>query len=189
MSIATRKGDKGTTALIGGTRVSKSDDRVEAYGTIDELGAAIGFARSITADEEVRGIARDLQRELFAVCAAVATDPEAASGSQPVTQAMLDKLDAHVGRIEATDGIFGDWALPGEHAGAAAFDLARTVCRRAERAVVRIAEQGLLADSNVVVYLNRLSDVLWLLGRLLEVRAGVDSRLREDGGKGWSRAW
>lgn len=191
MSIATKKGDGGTTALIGGTRVSKSDLRVEAYGTIDELGAALGFARSICGDGEVDEIARTIQRELFAVCAVVATEPEKAKGeASPVTQAMIDALDAHVKRIEAMEGIFADWALPGDHTAAAAFDVARTVCRRAERHVVRLGEAGALAEPNVLVYLNRLSDLLWLLGRLLEIRAGVDSKLRSEGqGSKWSRAW
>lgn len=191
MSIATKKGDGGKTALIGGTRVSKSDLRVEAYGTIDELGAALGFARSICGDGEVDEITRTIQRELFAVCAVVATEPEKAKGeASPVTQAMIDALDAHVKRIEAMEGIFADWALPGDHTAAAAFDVARTVCRRAERHVVRLGEAGALAEPNVLVYLNRLSDLLWLLGRLLEIRAGVDSKLRSEGqGSKWSRAW
>lgn len=191
MSIATKKGDGGTTALIGGTRVSKSDLRVEAYGTIDELGAALGFARSICGDGEVDEITRTIQRELFAVCAVVATEPEKAKGeASPVTQAMIDALDAHVKRIEAMEGIFADWALPGDHTAAAAFDVARTVCRRAERHVVRLGEAGALAEPIVLVYLNRLSDLLWLLGRLLEIRAGVDSKLRSEGqGSKWSRAW
>jgi len=190
MSIATKKGDAGTTGLIGGARVSKADLRVEAYGTVDELGAALGFARSIADDEEVCGIAKTIQRELFAVGAAIATDPAARKhGDMPVTNEMVAALDAHVARIEAMDGIFGDWALPGEHSAAAAFDVARTVCRRAERHIVRLADDGLLAADNVLAYMNRLSDLLWLLGRLLEVRAGIDSSLRTGGGPKWSRAW
>jgi cob(I)alamin adenosyltransferase len=191
MTIATKKGDKGRTALIGGTRVSKADLRVEAYGTIDELGASMGFARSICGDDEIVEITRTIQRDLFAVCAVVATEPEKAKGgASPVTAEMLAALDAHVQRIEATDGIFGDWALPGDHAAAAAYDVARTVCRRAERHVVRLAEGDELTDETVLAYLNRLSDLLWLFGRLLEVRAGVDSKLRgAENGPTWSKAW
>jgi cob(I)alamin adenosyltransferase len=190
MSIVTKKGDAGRTGLIGGTRVSKADLRVEAYGTIDELGAALGFARSIADDAEVGEIAKTVQRELFAVGAAVATDPEARKkGSPPVTAEMIAALDAHVARIEAVEGILDDWALPGDHAAAAALDVARTVCRRAERHIVRLADAGELEDANVLTYMNRLSDLLWLLGRLLERRAGVDSALRSEGGAKWSRAW
>ena len=191
MSIATKAGDKGDTGLIGGERVSKADARVEAYGTIDELGAALGFARSICEDEEVRELTREIQRELFAVSGAVA-NPRAAERAEPyVTDAMVEQLTAHVHRIEATEGILSDWSLPGDHAAAAAYDVARTICRRAERTVVRAAESGEDIPPQVTAYLNRLSDLLWLFGRLLELRAGVNSRLRdtEHEGPKWSRAW
>jgi cob(I)alamin adenosyltransferase len=190
MSIVTKKGDAGTTGLIGGTRVSKGDLRVETYGTLDELGSALGFARAISDDDEVREITKTIQRDLFRLGAAVATDPEARKkGRPPVEAEMVDALDAHVARIEAVEGILGDWALPGDHAAAAAYDVARTVCRRAERHAVRLRDAGEAFDPIVLAYLNRLSDLLWLLGRLLEVRAGVDSALRESGGPKWSRAW
>ena len=94
-------------------------------------------------------------------------------------------------KIEATPGILSDWSLPGAHTEAAAFEMARTVCRRAERQVVRLVESGDSRDPQVLAYLNRLSDVLWLFGRLLEVQAGVDSKLRDDehAGARWSKAW
>jgi len=192
MSIATKQGDSGKTGLIGGGRVSKADLRVEAYGTIDELTSAMGFARSICDDAEVRGLTKEIQRELFVVSGAVA-NPES-GGETPatyVTPAMVESLTAHVHRVEATEGILSDWSLPGEHAAAAAYDLARTICRRAERCVVRLSESGEGVNEQVVPYLNRLSDLLWLLGRLLELRAGVDASLRdgEHGGPRWSRAW
>ena len=190
MSIVTKKGDAGTTGLIGGLRVSKGDLRVEAYGTLDELGSALGFARSIAADDEVNELTKTIQRELFALGAAVATDPEARTkGPYPVTDAMIAALDAHVERIEAVEGILGDWALPGGHTAAAAYDVARTVCRRAERCIVRLVDSEELEAGPVLTYLNRLSDLLWLVGRLLEVRAGVDSSLRVGEGPKWSRAW
>jgi cob(I)alamin adenosyltransferase len=191
MSIATKAGDRGRTVLIGGERVAKSDLRVEAYGTIDELTAALGFARAICADEELRALTKAIQRELFAVSGAVA-NPAANEREPPyVTDEMVAALTAHVTRIEAIEGIIGDWSLPGEHAAAAAYDLARTICRRAERALVRLEETGAQIPVQTIAYLNRLSDLLWLFGRLLEVRAGVDSRLRDDEHEGprWSRAW
>ncbi len=191
MSIATKAGDGGETGLIGGGRVSKADLRVEAYGTVDELGAAMGFARSICADAEVGALTKEIQRELFAVSGAVA-NPRAADRAEPyVTDAMIDALTAHVNRIEATEGLLSDWSLPGDHAAAAAYDVARTVCRRAERCVVRLAESGEDCPPQVTAYLNRLSDLLWLFGRLLELRAGIESRLRdgEHEGPKWSRAW
>ena len=192
MSIATKHGDKGTTGLIGGGRVSKADLRVEAYGTVDELGAAIGFARSVCEDAEVRELTKAIQRELFVVSGAVANPSVGeASPNTYVTPEMVEALTAHVERVEATEGILSDWSLPGEHAAAAAFDLARTICRRAERCVVRLSETGVEVNEHVVPYLNRLSDLIWLMGRLLELRAGLDTRLRDDEHKGprWSRAW
>jgi cob(I)alamin adenosyltransferase len=192
MSIATKHGDKGTTGLIGGERVSKADLRVEAYGTIDELGSTMGFARAVCGDAEVRALTKDIQRELFVVSGAVANPLSRESAPNTyVTPAMVEALTAHVQRVEATEGILADWSLPGEHAAAAAYDVARTVCRRAERCVVRLAESGAEVNPHVVPYLNRLSDLLWLCGRLLELRAGVNARLREedDGGPRWSRAW
>ncbi|MCA1564157.1 MAG: cob(I)yrinic acid a,c-diamide adenosyltransferase [Acidobacteria bacterium] len=191
MSIATKTGDAGKTGLIGGERVSKADLRVEAYGTIDELSSLLGFARSICEDAEVRALTKEIQRELFAVSGGVA-NPAAARKEPPyVTEAMVGALTAHVNRIEGTEGILSDWSLPGDHAAAAAYDVARTVCRRAERALVRLVESGEEAAPQSVAYLNRLSDLLWLFGRLLELRAGVDARLRDDEHTGprWSRAW
>lgn len=191
MSIATKRGDKGDTALIGGERVSKADLRVEAYGTIDELGSTLGFARSICADAEVNDLVKEIQRELFNVSASVASPLGSRKEPPDITTAMLQRLTDEVHRIENMEGILSDWALPGDHAAAAAFDVARTVCRRAERCVVRLQEAGEDVNADVVIYLNRLSDLIWLLGRLLELRAGVDSHLRDEDHKGarWSRAW
>lgn len=191
MSIATTTGDKGKTALIGGERVSKADLRVEAYGTIDELGATMGFARSICGDEEINELTKSIQRDLFLLAGSTA-NPNYTEAPKPyVTPEMIERLTAEVHRIEKMEGILSDWSLPGDVASAAAFDVARTVCRRAERCVIRLSENGETVDTQVIVYLNRLSDLLWLMGRLLELRAGVDSRLRDEehSGKKWSRAW
>jgi cob(I)alamin adenosyltransferase len=191
MSIATTRGDTGETGLAGGIRVSKSNDRVEAYGTIDELISSLGFARSICADDEVRAITKEVQKELFKVGSAIATPPESAKKPPEITDAMVDALTAHVHRMEAVDGILKDWSVPGEHHAAAAYDVARTVCRRAERLAVALRERGIAMQPNVLRYLNRLSDVLWLFGRLLELRAGVNAQLRDEqhAGPRWSRAW
>ena len=191
MSIATTSGDKGKTALIGGDRVSKADLRVEAYGTIDELGAALGLARSISDDEEINELTKKIQRELFMVAGSVA-NPNFTDVPKPyIAPEMIEQLTTEVHRIEKMEGILSDWSLTGEVPAAAAFDVARTICRRAERNVVRLQESGESVDVQVVIYLNRLSDLLWLFGRLLEFRAGVDSRLRDEehAGKKWSRAW
>ena len=189
MSIATTTGDGGKTALIGGERVSKANERVEAYGTIDELGAALGFARSICEDAEINELTKSIQRELFMVAGSVA-NPNFQDAPKPyVVREMIERLTGEVHRIEKTEGILSDWSLPGDVAAAAYFDVARAVCRRAERCVVQLQETGEAVDAKVVTYLNRLSDLLWLVGRFLEMKAGVDSSLRKDEGKKWSRAW
>jgi cob(I)alamin adenosyltransferase len=191
MSIATTTGDKGKTALIGGERVSKADLRVEAYGTIDELSAQMGFARSISDDDEINKLTQSIQRDLFPVAGSVA-NPNFENAPKPyVTPEMVERLTLEVHRIEKIEGILSDWSLPGDVTSAAAFDIARTVCRRAERCVIRLQESGENVDAQVVTYLNRLSDLLWLFGRLLELKVGVDSGLRDEekGGNKWSRAW
>ena len=104
---------------------------------------------------------------------------------------MVAGLDREVERIEAIPGILNDWSVPGEVAGAAAFDVARTVCRRAERLAVALHESGELPSPQILAYLNRLSDVLWLVARKLELSAGADAALRpkDQPGARWSRAW
>lgn len=191
MSIATKAGDKGKTALIGGERVSKANVRVEAYGTIDELGAQMGFARSICADAEINELTKSIQKELFMVAGSVANPNFADAPTPYLNQEMIDRLTTEVERIEQTENVLSDWSLPGDISSAAAFDVARTICRRAERCVVRLDEIGEAVDALVITYLNRLSDLLWLVGRLLEKKAGVDSSLRdkEHQGNKWTRAW
>ncbi len=192
-SIATKRGDAGQTSLIGGARVLKSDQRVEAYGTLDELGAQIAFARSISDDAEINRLAKEIQKELFTVNAVIATVPDGKRTPPEVTNEMIDRLTNEVNRIEALPGIVGDWSLPGDHSAGAAFDVARTICRRGERVLVRLMETDDRTQlMNVVAYVNRLSDLLWLMGRILEVRAGIDSRLRDEThveGNKWSKAW
>lgn len=191
MSIATKTGDQGQTALIGGERVSKADFRVETYGTIDELGAALGFARSICSDKDINDLSKSIQKELFLVAGSVANPKFDEAPKTYVTDEMIDRLSSEVTRIETMEGILSDWSLTGDVSSAAAYDIARTMCRRAERCVVRMFEEGESVDVKVVTYLNRLSDLLWLIGRYLELKAGVDSRLRDDehAGQRWSRAW
>ena|SRR5271165_2447996 len=191
-SIATKKGDGGQTSLTGGLRVSKSSIRVETYGTIDELNSVMGFARSITDDADLRERTEKIQRELFQVGSALATPPQSRKGEPPLNSAMVDALTDQVHELEAIPGMLSDWSIPGEHTAAAAYDVARTVCRRAERNVVRLIESGEAVEADVLPYLNRLSDLLWLFGRKLELEAGVSGSLRSANAKTgprWSRAW
>lgn len=191
MSIATKRGDGGQTSLPGGVRVSKTNTRVECYGTVDELISAIGFARSITADVEMNVMAKEIQRELFRVGSAIGTHPDSKKPAPEITEATVEVLTNHVHSLESQPGILNDWSIPGELPESAAFDLARTVCRRAERLVVALFEAGELTNPHILAYLNRLSDVLWLMGRALECRAGINAALRpaDKPATRWSRAW
>src|SRR5688572_16238187 len=177
-SISTLRGDTGETSLAGGVRVSKASSRVETYGTIDELNSTMGFARSMCDDVEMAAFTKTIQQDLFKIGSALATPPDSPKPQVRVEAALVDRLTAEVHRIEAIDGVLGDWSIAGEHRAAAAYDVARTVCRRAERALVRLQEEGVTVDANILAYVNRLSDLLWLFGRKLERDAGVSGSLR-----------
>jgi cob(I)alamin adenosyltransferase len=191
MSIATKRGDGGQTGLAGGIRVSKADLRVESYGSIDELNTVLGFARSICQNKQIADWTETIQRTLFRVGSALATPPESKKQPPVITVEDIDMLTDLVHTIEATEGILADWSLPGAHTESAAYEMARSVSRRAERAAVRFVEAGGVIQPTILPYLNRLSDLLWLFGRLIEFNAGVESRLRTEskGGPKWSRAW
>ena len=191
-SIATTRGDGGETGLAGGIRVSKGSVRVDAYGGVDELNAALGFARSICDDQALGEFAKGVQTELFKIGSSLATPPQSPKPQVVIAADAVDRLTSEVHRLEAIEGMLSDWSLPGDHRAAAAFNLARTVCRRAERGVVRLSEAGEAIQPSILAYLNRLSDLLWLFARKLELDAGVNSSLRAQTGKDgnrWSRAW
>ena len=191
MSIATKRGDGGQTGLAGGIRISKADLRVEAYGTVDELNTFMGFARSICSQEDIGTWTHEIQKTLFRVGSAMATPPESKKLPPVVTEEDVEKLTTRVHEIEATEGILADWSISGGHRESAAYEMARTVCRRAERAAVRFVENGGVVQPTIIPYFNRLSDLLWLFGRLIDFRAGIDARLRDESKAGpkWSRAW
>jgi cob(I)alamin adenosyltransferase len=191
MSIATKHGDKGQTGLAGGIRISKADLRVEAYGTVDELNTVLGFARSICKDEQIAQWTLEIQKTLFRVGSALATPPESKKQPPVISAEDVEMLTQLVYQIEGTEGILSDWSIPGAHPESAAYEMGRTVCRRAERAAVRLVESGVEVQPEALAYLNRLSDLVWLFGRLIEHTAGLDARLRDEtkAGPKWSRAW
>jgi cob(I)alamin adenosyltransferase len=191
MSIATKRGDGGETGLAGGIRISKADLRVESYGTVDELNTFLGFARSICSNAEIAAWTHEIQRTLFRLGSAIATPPESKKQPPVISEEDVDKLTQLVHQIEATEGILADWSIAGVHTESAAYEIARTVCRRAERNTVRFVQDGGIIQPTIIPYLNRLSDLIWLFGRLIEHNAGVDARLRDDtkSGPRWSRAW
>lgn len=176
MKIYTRTGDAGDTALFGGGRVSKDHHRVSAYGTVDELNAAVGMAVSAVADAEVRERLGQVQHDLFALGATLATVPAHEDRPRPkgVPELPLGRVAEMEGWMDAADAELPPlraFILPGGTPGAAALHFARTVCRRAERAVVHLATLEPV-EEGIVVYLNRLSDLLFTFARVENHRAG-----------------
>lgn len=176
MKIYTRTGDSGETALFGGGRVSKDHHRVVAYGTVDEVNASVGVAAAAIEDGEILKRLEQIQHDLFALGARLATAPPQGDRPRPkgVPELPLDRVAEMEGWMDAADAELSPlraFVLPGGTEGAAALHLARTVCRRAERAVVHL---GTLepVEEGIIVYLNRLSDLLFTFARLENRRAG-----------------
>ncbi len=180
MSIATKTGDSGTTGLMYNRRVSKCHPRVEAYGSVDELNTALGMARATAQYDFVRENLLAIQKQLVVVMGELATQTDdleryQKDGFSIVTSAMTAKLDQLVKEIEAQKISFKGWATPGENLNSAALDLARTACRRAERRVCALQENNQLHNAEIIIYLNRLSDTLWLFARWVETQIGLKS--------------
>jgi cob(I)alamin adenosyltransferase len=176
MRIYTRKGDTGTTGLLfGGERVSKASLRTDAYGGTDEAVSALGLARAAIGSQTDRTEARlaalilRLQRELFVVGAELATHADRrgklTAGTSLVTAEMVTALEGEIDALEADHPMPAEFVLPGESMTGAALDLARTAVRRAERRAVALADAGELNGSQVVPYLNRLADLLFVMAR------------------------
>jgi cob(I)alamin adenosyltransferase len=176
MSIATKTGDGGTTGLMYHRRVAKTHARVEACGAIDELNSALGLARATAMEKFVSENLLWIQKSLVDVMGEVGVLTEdlpryKKDGYSIVAPEMTAKLDVLVREIEAQKVSFKGWATPGATQNSAALDLARTVCRRAERRVCALREAGELENAEIVIYLNRLSDLLWLFARWVETKS------------------
>ena len=173
MSIATKTGDKGTTGLMYNRRVSKTHPRVEAYGSVDEVNTAIGLARATAHHTFVKDNLLVIQKDLVVLMGELATGVEdlpryVKDGFSLVTSAFTAKLDHLVREIETQKVSFKGWATPGDSVVSAALDVARTTCRRAERRVVALQEADQLHNTEIIIYLNRLADLLWLFARWVE---------------------
>lgn len=174
MKIYTKTGDDGTTGLYGGGRVRKDHARVEAYGAVDELNAALGLARAETLAAEVDEQLARIQSELFDLGAELATPKPAAHGLTIVGQREIQRLELAIDRFEASLSPLKTFILPAGTRAAAALHLARTVCRRAERRVLTLsAAPNETISPQVIVYLNRLGDLLFVLARATNVSAGT----------------
>lgn len=172
MRIYTKTGDDGTTGLFGGLRVSKATDRVDAYGTVDELNAVLGWTRAAGLPGELDRVLERVQEDCFRLGAFLATAPGKDPGIARLTDADVALLERAIDRIEDDLAPLKTFVLPGGGEGAARLHVARTVCRRAERAVVDLAARESV-DAVLVRWLNRLSDLLFVQARAANVAAGV----------------
>ncbi len=173
MSLATKTGDAGETSLMYGRRVPKTDARVDAYGCVDELNAALGLARATASDPVLTEQISAAQKELVTVMGELATGPEdleryLKDGFQLTSAAMTDRLTSVVDDLENKMGKFKHWSVLGKTMDSATLDLARTVCRRAERRVAVLMAADAKFNTEILRYLNRLSDLCWLLARYAE---------------------
>ena len=175
MKIYTRRGDEGQTDLFGGPRVGKDHLRVDTYGAVDELNAALGLAAAATPQDDLRALSQEIQSRLFDLGSQLAT-PDARhrekSGLPGVGTEQVEALEQHVDALEAELVPLTRFILPGGTQAAAAFHLARTICRRAERRCVTLAREEEVPEP-ALRYLNRLSDLLFVMARVENHRANV----------------
>jgi cob(I)alamin adenosyltransferase len=179
--VTTRTGDDGYTGLLGKARVPKWHARPETFGTLDEATSALGLARALTPHEEVREIILGLQRELYLLMAELATGPDEYERSPfRITAEHVLSLENQTEAMKAKVEIGQRFIIPGETAGAAAIDLARTIVRRGERLAARLLHESEIGNQEVLRYLNRLSDVLFVLARYEESLTGTGSRTSKE---------
>jgi cob(I)alamin adenosyltransferase len=173
MKIYTKTGDDGGTGLFGGPRVAKDDSRIEAYGTVDELNSVLGWTRAVGLPADVDACLTRIQNELFAVGAELATPDPAAHGTAWTGPEQIAALEQAIDRFEAALAPLQQFILPGGTPAAAALHVARGVCRRAERRVVTLTRESPQAIRGaIVVYLNRLGDLLFVLARAVNHDSG-----------------
>ncbi len=184
MRIYTKTGDAGETGLFGGPRVSKDSERVEAYGTVDELNAALGVARAQGSDPEIDRLLGAVQEQLFTVGAELATPPgaKAHSAVPPIDAAWTSALESAIDRIQAELSPLRHFILPGGAPFAASLHFARAVCRRAERRAVTLHQREEVMPE-ALAFLNRLSDFLFVAARLANQRAGVTETVWDPRGR------
>ena len=173
MKIYTKTGDGGETSLFGGRRVSKDDVRIDAYGCVDELNSCLGIVRAEGTPSEIDAILKEVQSDLFVLGADLATPQGSSSSPVPrLEPADIERLERHIDSLDALLPSLTTFILPGGCAAAAGLHLARTVCRRAERLIVRLSKMQPIGTVPVI-YLNRLSDLLFVMARFANLRAGA----------------
>lgn len=174
MKIYTKTGDAGTTGLFGGPRVAKDDPRICAYGSVDELNAVIGIARATSLGEKLDAILSSVQHHLFSMGAELATPNPDEHGLKWAGGTHVDQMERWIDELETCLKPLRNFILPGGSTQAAHLHLARTVCRRTEREIVSFSHDRSVSDaSHIVVFLNRLSDLLFVMARFANHQVGV----------------
>lgn len=173
--IYTKTGDRGATSLIGGTKVPKSDIRIETYGTVDELNSWIGLINDRLADEEFSADLREIQDRLFTIGSSLATDAEKEPKMKlpDLHQSDVAFLENRIDQLTAALPPMKSFILPGGHVAVSSIHVVRCVCRRAERLAVNMQQNDLFVDDTVIQYLNRLSDYLFTLARYAAQKLGA----------------
>ena len=172
MKIYTKTGDKGTTSLLGGTKVSKGHLRIEAYGTVDELNSYIGLCNDLLTDKSSKSIMQEIQDRLFTLGAALACDPEKETKMKipDLKEDDISLLEKEIDKMQEELPVMKNFILPGGHPAVSFAHVARCVCRRAERCTVNLQENNGAVDQLIIKYLNRLSDYLFVLARYLGMK-------------------
>lgn len=172
MKIYTRTGDSGQTSLVGGKRVSKTHPRLEAYGTVDELSSHLGLLASLLTDHHHRQAILTIQQTLFSLSAILATEPESKWQPEPLPPSHTEKLEAEIDHLQQQLPALHSFIIPGGSQAACQAHVCRTVCRRAERCILALTEE-IEVSADVLRYVNRLSDYLFVLARHLNVSKGI----------------
>ena len=171
--IYTRTGDQGHTSLVGGTRVAKTHPRLEAYGTIDELSSHLGLLATMLHDKHHKDYILTIQQTLFNLSALLATEPQSAYQPDPLDPQLTVEMEAEIDRLQATLPQLRAFIIPGGTQAAAQAHVCRTVCRRAERRILALAEECEISP-DILRHINRLSDYLFVLARHANIQAGID---------------
>ena len=180
--VTTRTGDQGYTGLIGRERVPKWDPRPDSFGVVDEATSALGLARALATDARVKDVIIRLQRELYTLMAELATSPEEAGKhtTMIITDEHVTGLEQLTEQLKSGVTIGNSFIIPGETVAGAALDLARTIVRRAERLTAKLLHDGIVSNPALLHYLNRMSDVLFVLARYEEAAAGAGPRQAKE---------
>lgn len=174
--IYTKTGDKGKTSLIGGTKVPKSDVRIDAYGTVDELNSYIGLVNDYIADPDTKSLLREIQDRLFTIGAALACDPDKETKLKipDLHEADISLLEKSIDQMNEELPVMKSFILPGGHVAVSTCHIARCVCRRTERLCVGMQEHEMFIEPLVLKYINRLSDYLFVLARWTGHKLGAE---------------